>query len=62
MHSLAQEPRVVRAGSWEELPEILEPGVVYDVDGVLIRPRVRLSRDEARGIALGVKKMASRQA
>ena len=29
---MAQKTRVVRAKSWSELPEILEPGV-YEVDG-----------------------------
>ena len=58
---MAQEARVVKARTWDDLPEVLEPGVVYDVDGVMIRPRVRLSRDEARGIALGIREMAERQ-
>jgi len=59
---VAQKTRVVRAKSWEELPEILEPGTIYDVDGVMIKPMARLSRDEAKGIALGVREMACRQA
>ena len=58
---VAQKPRVVKAESWNDLPEILEPGVVYDVDGVMIRPRTRLAREEARAIARGVKEMARKQ-
>jgi len=58
---LAQKPRVVRAESWSELPEVLEPSVMYDVNGVIIRPKTRLARDEASAIARGVKEMARKQ-
>ncbi len=58
---MAQKPRVVKARSWSELPEILEPDVMYDVDGVIIRPRTRLAREEARAIARGVREMARKQ-
>lgn len=53
--------RVVRVKSWSELPEVLEPGYSYDVDGVIIKPRVRLSREEARAIVAGVKEMTRRE-
>lgn len=58
---MAQKPRIIKARSWSELPDTLEPGVVYDVDGVMIKPRVKLSRDEARGIAQGIKEMVEKQ-
>jgi len=58
---LTQKPRVVKAESWSDLPEALEPGVMYDVDGVIIRPKTRLARDEASAIARGVKEMARKQ-
>ena len=58
---MAQKPRVVRAESWSDLPEVLEPGVIYDVDGVIIRPKTRLARNEASAIARGVKEMAKKQ-
>lgn len=44
---MAQEPRVVRAGSWEELPEILEPGI-YIVDGRKLTVREPVGRDALR--------------
>jgi hypothetical protein len=53
--------RVVKARSWSELPEILEPGVAYEVDGVIIEPRVEMSRAEARALARGVREMARRE-
>ena len=58
---MTQKPRVVKARSWSELPEILEPDVMYDVDGVIIQPRTQLAREEARAIARGVKEMARKQ-
>ncbi len=58
---MAKPEKIVRARSWSELPEVLEPGRSYDVDGVVIKPRVRLSREEAKALAQGIKEMASRE-
>ena len=51
--------KTVKARSWSELPEVLEPGYSYDVDGVVIKPKVKLSREEAKALAQGIKEMAS---
>ena len=44
---MAQNPKVVRARSWEELPEVLEPGV-YIVDDRRLTVREPVSRDALR--------------
>ena len=53
--------RIIRARSWSEIPEILEPGTRYEIDGVIIKPRVKMSKAEAKAIARGIKEMASRE-
>jgi hypothetical protein len=52
---LAQRPRVVRARSWDELPEILEPGT-YIVDGekfIVVEP---VEKEFMRMAISGIKK------
>ena len=53
--------RIIRVSGWSELPDVLEPGYSYDIDGVVIKPRVRLSREEAKALVQGIKEMASRE-
>jgi len=48
---------IFKAKTWKDLPETLEPGVAYDIDGVVIRPRERLTRDEAAALVRGIKQM-----
>lgn len=50
--------RIIRVKSWKELPDTLTPGVIYEFDGVKIKPRLKMTREEARSLARGVKEMA----
>lgn len=49
--------RIVKVQDWSKLPKILKPGIIYDVNGVRIKPRISMDRDLAREIALGIKEM-----
>ena len=51
--------RIVRARSWSELPEILEPGVYY-VNGTKIVIRETVEKDEVMMFTRGVKKLADK--
>ena len=52
---------MIKVKSWDELPEVLEPGVLYDVDCFIIRPRVRLPREDAKEIVEGIEEMAEKE-
>jgi len=52
--------RIVKVRDWSELPRILKPGIIYDINGVRIKPRISMERELAKEIALGVKEMAER--
>lgn len=54
---MPERQRIVRARTWKDLPEVLEPGVIYDIDGVMIKPHERISREMAKELAAGVKEM-----
>jgi len=41
------QTRIVKAGSWSELPEVLEPGV-YIINGARIVVRERAPRDSLK--------------
>ena len=47
MRGVAQKPRIVKAGSWSELPDVLEPGV-YIINGARIVVKERVSRDSLK--------------
>ena len=38
------------------------PGKCYDVGGVIIRPRVKMQKEEAEAIVRGIKEMIAREA
>jgi len=48
-----------RARTWEELPEILQPGTYY-VNGVKLEIREPITKEEARMAATGIKRLANR--
>ena len=56
---MAQKTRVVRAKSWEELPEVLEPGV-YEVNGEMFTIVEPIERDIWRQIVKGIKRLHRR--
>ena len=49
--------KIVRVKSWDELPEVLEPGE-YKVNGVIIRVREPTEKEELMMFVRGVKKLA----
>ena len=56
---MGRPARVVKARSWNELPEILEPGE-YHVDGVRITIREPVEKDEVMMFVRGVKRLADK--
>ena len=53
------QARVVRAGSWEELPEVLEPGV-YEVAGERFTVVEPVEREFMRMAISGIKELHRR--
>ncbi|MEB3779112.1 MAG: hypothetical protein GSR85_02610 [Desulfurococcales archaeon] len=56
---MAKPEKVVKAKSWDELPEILEPGE-YHVGDIKIIVRESVEKDEVVMFTRGVKKLADR--
>jgi len=56
---LAQKPRVVRAESWSDLPEVLEPGTYY-VDGEKFTVVEPVEKEFMRMAIPGIKKLHTR--
>ena len=57
MASESRKARVIRARSWDELPEILPPGTYY-VGDVKVEIRERVSKEEAMMVVSGIKHFA----
>ncbi|NPA05738.1 MAG: hypothetical protein GXO09_06570 [Crenarchaeota archaeon] len=51
--------KIIRAKSWDELPEILEPGE-YEVNGERFRIMEPVERDTWHKIIKGIKKLHAR--
>lgn len=56
---MAQKPRIIKARSWSELPEVLEPGV-YIVDGRRLTVREPVGRDTLRRALARLSKSGTR--
>ncbi len=52
--------RVVKVKSWNELPDILEPGE-YKIDGVILKVREPTEKEELMMFVRGVKKLADEE-
>jgi len=53
---LARPGKIVRARSWSELPEVLEPGE-YRIDGVILRLDEPLEKEDAMELVSLVKRV-----
>ncbi|MCE4599502.1 MAG: hypothetical protein F7C81_04825 [Desulfurococcales archaeon] len=53
---MAKPEKVIRARSWDELPDILEPGE-YRIDGVTLRLKEPLEKEDAMELVSLVKRV-----
>ena len=53
---MAKPEKIFKAGSWSELPEILEPGE-YRIEGVTLRLKEPLEKEDAMELVSLVKRV-----
>ncbi len=53
--------KIVKVRNWNELPRVLKPGIIYEVNDLKLRPRIPLDRRLAKEIALGVEEIIGKE-